>query len=67
MPKGKPENLKPFTTDREEPLTKTLSIRVSESTYQEVKSKDNPGEFCRQAIQKALDEDKRKQDDTPST
>ncbi|WP_315791511.1 hypothetical protein [Fischerella sp. JS2] len=56
-----------FEPAGEEPLTKTLSIRVSESTYQEVKSKDNPGEFCRQAIQKALDEDKRKQNDTPST
>ncbi|KOP25022.1 hypothetical protein AMR41_16480 [Hapalosiphon sp. MRB220] len=51
-----------FESAGEKPLTKTLSIRVSESTYQEVKSKDNPGEFCRQAIQKALDEDEHEQD-----
>ncbi|RAM50336.1 MAG: hypothetical protein C6Y22_17180 [Hapalosiphonaceae cyanobacterium JJU2] len=34
-PKGKPENLQPLSTDREEPLTKTLTIRVSESMYTE--------------------------------
>ncbi|MFB2773316.1 hypothetical protein ACE1AT_29195 [Pelatocladus sp. BLCC-F211] len=57
-PKGKPENLQPLSTDREEALTKTLTIRVSESMYTEVKAKDNSAEYCREAIQEKLDRDK---------
>ncbi|MBD2680862.1 MAG: hypothetical protein RMX96_31570 [Nostoc sp. ChiSLP02] len=59
-PKGSPENLKNFTTDREEPLTTTISFRATEKMKQEVKAQDDPAEFCREAIQKALDEKKGK-------
>ncbi|MDZ8085172.1 MAG: hypothetical protein RMY16_06175 [Nostoc sp. DedQUE12b] len=59
-PKGSPENLKNFTTDREEPLTTTISFRATEKMKQEVKTQDDPAEFCREAIQKALDEKKGK-------
>ncbi|MFN6560780.1 MAG: hypothetical protein RMY28_013490 [Nostoc sp. ChiSLP01] len=59
-PKGSPENLKNFTTDREEPLTTTISFRATEKMKQEVKAQDDPAEFCREAIQKALDEKKAK-------
>lgn len=55
-PRGNPDNLNPYQTDREEPLTANLSFRVSERMKQEVKSQDDPAEFCRRAIQKALDE-----------
>jgi hypothetical protein len=50
-----------FRTDKEEPLTANLSFRVTESMKEEVKSKDDPAQFCRDAIQKALDEDRQKQ------
>ncbi|MBH8561144.1 hypothetical protein I8748_02940 [Nostoc sp. CENA67] len=59
-PKGNPESLKPFTTDREEPMTTSISFRCTESMKEEVKAHDDPAEFCRRAIQKALDEEKGK-------
>jgi hypothetical protein len=59
-PKGNPQNFEPVKSDREEPLTTTLSFRVTESMKEEVKAKDDAPEFCRRAIQKALDEDKDK-------
>ncbi|MEH2175683.1 MAG: hypothetical protein V7K53_11375 [Nostoc sp.] len=59
-PKGNPENLKPLKSDREEPLTQNLNFRVTEKMKEEVKAQDDPPEFCREAIQKALDEKKRK-------
>ena len=55
-PGGAPENLRPYTTDRPEPLLKSLHIRVSESMIQKVKSLPNWQEFVRQSIQKSLDE-----------
>jgi hypothetical protein len=55
-PEGKPENLKPFTTDREEPLTERIAIRVTKSMAEKIKSVENYPEFCRYALQKALDE-----------
>ncbi len=58
--KGKPENLRPFTTDREEPLTERLNLRITKSMKEEVQQQDDPPEFCREAIQKALDEKKGK-------
>ncbi|WP_017652595.1 hypothetical protein [Fortiea contorta] len=57
-PKGNPENLKKFTTDREKPLSEYVHLRVTKEMKEELLSKDNPPEFCRNAIQKALDEDK---------
>ncbi|MEH1805083.1 hypothetical protein [Nostoc sp.] len=59
-PKGTPENLNPIESNREEKLIANLSFRVTESMKEEVKAKDDPPEFCRRAIQKALDEEKQK-------
>ncbi|RCJ27006.1 hypothetical protein A6770_02225 [Nostoc minutum NIES-26] len=59
-PRGTPENLEPGQRKGEEPLTANLSFRVSESMKEEVKAKDDPPEFCRRAIQEALDKDKQK-------
>ncbi len=56
--KGKPENLKPFTTDRDEPLTERLHLRITKTMKDEVQQKEDPPEFCRRAIQEALDKDK---------
>jgi len=53
-PKGNPESLKPFTTSRDEPLVKQISLRLSESMHAKLKSIDNYPEFIRQAIAKAL-------------
>ncbi|MEH2239866.1 hypothetical protein [Nostoc sp.] len=56
--KGNPDNLKPFTTHRERPLTEYLHLRVTKEMKEEVKAKDDPPEFCRQAIQEKLDREK---------
>lgn len=55
-PKGNPENLIKLVTDRDEPLTETLTIRIGKPMKQKLKSLDNYAEFCRQAIAKALRE-----------
>ncbi|QSJ19349.1 hypothetical protein JYQ62_11875 [Nostoc sp. UHCC 0702] len=55
-PKGNPENLKNFTTNREKPLKEYLHLRITEEMKQEIQQQEDPPEFCRQAIQKALDE-----------
>ncbi|QSJ16980.1 hypothetical protein JYQ62_35885 [Nostoc sp. UHCC 0702] len=57
-PKGNPETLKPFTTDREEPLTEKMNIRMTKAMKEQVKAQDDPPEFCRQAIQEKLDRHK---------
>ncbi|MBD2611520.1 hypothetical protein H6G94_09585 [Nostoc punctiforme FACHB-252] len=59
-PKGNPESLKPIKSDREEPLTQNLNFRVTEKMKEEVKAQDDPPEFCRRAIQEALDKNKQK-------
>ncbi|MEH2058111.1 MAG: hypothetical protein V7K97_18515 [Nostoc sp.] len=59
-PKGNSDNLNPYETDREEPLTANLSFRVSEKMKEEVKAQDDPPEFCREAIQEKLDRSKGK-------
>lgn len=58
-PKGNPQNLKPAPSDREIKLTEQLNFRVTQEMKQEVKAQEDPPEFCRQAIQKALDEQKK--------
>ncbi|MBD2605889.1 hypothetical protein H6G81_15515 [Scytonema hofmannii FACHB-248] len=63
-PRGNPENLKPFTTNREEPLTEKINLRITKSMKEELEKKENPPEFCRQAIRKALDEEKNSDDAT---
>ncbi|RAM48551.1 MAG: hypothetical protein C6Y22_27380 [Hapalosiphonaceae cyanobacterium JJU2] len=55
-PKGTPENLKKFVTDREEPLTEQWTLRITKTMKQRLNQVDDAREFCRQAIQKALDE-----------
>lgn len=59
-PKGNPQNFEPAQPKGDKPLTDQLSFRVSKEMKEEVKAKDDPPEFCRQAIQKALDEDREK-------
>jgi hypothetical protein len=57
-PKGNPESLEPIKSNREEPLTTTISFRATEKMKEDVKAKDDPPEFCRQAIQEKLDREK---------
>lgn len=45
-----------FSTDRPEPLTAKLTVRLPQSMMDELKALDNYPEFVRQAIQKALHE-----------
>jgi SpoVK/Ycf46/Vps4 family AAA+-type ATPase len=59
-PKGNPENLKKFTTDRDEPLTEKMNLRMTKTMKEEVQQQDDPPEFCRRAIQEALDKKKSK-------
>jgi len=55
--KGKPEN---FNNPPSRDLTNTITFRCTEEMKKEVKTQDDPGQFCRDAIQKALDEKKEK-------
>ncbi|MEH2317832.1 hypothetical protein [Nostoc sp.] len=59
-PKGNPENLKNFTTDREKPLTEQVNLRVTKEMKEEIQKQDDPPEFCREAIQEKLDRSKGK-------
>ena len=54
-PKGTPDNLKPFKTERDEPLTEQLNLRVPLSMMVKLKAIEDYRNFCRQAIQSALD------------
>jgi hypothetical protein len=58
--KGNPENLEPIQPKGNESMTSSISFRCTEAMKEEVKSKDDPPEFCRRAIQEALDKDKQK-------
>ncbi|WP_152588109.1 hypothetical protein [Nostoc sphaeroides] len=60
-PRGTPENLRPGKRKGEEPLTEKMNIRMTKSMKEEVQQQDDPPEFCREAIQKALDEKKGEQ------
>ncbi|MDZ8106120.1 MAG: hypothetical protein RM338_10930 [Nostoc sp. DedQUE12a] len=51
--KGKPEN---FGNQPSKDLSEQLSFRVTKEMKEEVRSQDDPAQFCRDAIQKALDE-----------
>ena len=46
-----------FKTDRAEPLTANLSMRIAPSMLKELRSRDNWKELVRNAIAKALEED----------
>ncbi|HEY9802130.1 MAG TPA: hypothetical protein V6D25_17340 [Leptolyngbyaceae cyanobacterium] len=54
--KGNPENLEPIQPKHEEPMTANISFRCTEAMKEAVKAQEDPPEFCRRAIQKALDE-----------
>ena len=45
-----------FKTEREEPLTESVSLRVSASMKSQLKKQKNWQEIVREAIAKALDE-----------
>jgi hypothetical protein len=45
-----------FKTDRDEPLIEKMNIRMTKTMKEKIQQQENPPEFCRQAIQKALDE-----------
>ncbi len=56
-PKGNPELKKyGFKTDRLEPLTAKLSMRVTDSMLTKLKEKENWQEFVRETLTKALQE-----------
>ncbi|MFN6500016.1 MAG: hypothetical protein RMY28_035515 [Nostoc sp. ChiSLP01] len=57
-PKGKPENLEPIQSKNEEPMTASISFRCTDEMKEAVKSKDDPAQFCRDAIQEKLDREK---------
>ncbi|MEH1777788.1 MAG: hypothetical protein V7K67_30035 [Nostoc sp.] len=57
-PKGNPQNFEPAQPKGNQPLTDQLSFRVTKEMKEEVKAKDDPPEFCRQAIQEKLDREK---------
>ena len=44
-----------FKTDRQEPLTAKLSMRITDSMLAQIKQKENWQEFVRQTLQKALE------------
>ncbi|MDZ7956561.1 MAG: hypothetical protein RMY34_01410 [Aulosira sp. DedQUE10] len=50
--KGKPEN---FNNPPSKELTEQLNFRVTKEMKEGVQQQENPPEFCRQAIQEALD------------
>ncbi|MDZ7966922.1 MAG: hypothetical protein RM368_18400 [Nostoc sp. DedSLP03] len=56
-PKGKPEN---FGNQPSKELTEQLNFRVTKEMKEEVKAQEDPPEFCRRAIQEALDKKKGK-------
>jgi hypothetical protein len=58
-PRGTPENLEPGKRKGEEPLTEQVNLRVSKNMKEKIQQQEDPPEFCRQAIQKALDEQKK--------
>ncbi|WP_017654635.1 hypothetical protein [Fortiea contorta] len=58
-PKGHPESLEPykFKSDRDKSLTEQLNIRITKETSEQLKELgDEKAEFCRDAINKALEE-----------
>ena len=55
MPNPNPSPKTRFQTNRREPLTAKLSMRVSDSMLAEIKKRDNWQDFVRQTLQKALE------------
>ncbi|MEH2243594.1 hypothetical protein [Nostoc sp.] len=59
-PKGNPQNLQPIKSNREESLTERINLRITKTMKEELSTKDDPPEFCRRAIQEALEKDTEK-------
>ncbi|MEH2072363.1 MAG: hypothetical protein V7K47_30145 [Nostoc sp.] len=59
-PKGNPQNLQPIKSNREESLTERINLRITKTMKEDLSTKDDPPEFCRRAIQEALDKDREK-------
>lgn len=55
-----------YTTNRNEPLTSNLSMKVSASMKTRLKQQENWQELVREAIAKALEEKEREQQDLKS-
>ena len=49
------ENLRPFTTDREESCTAQMNVRVPPSLIAKIKQRENWQEFVRQTLTKAVE------------
>jgi hypothetical protein len=45
-----------FTTDRDEPLSEKITIRISPSMLRHLQGLDNYREFCRKAIAEKLEQ-----------
>ncbi|MBH8561106.1 hypothetical protein I8748_02735 [Nostoc sp. CENA67] len=56
-PKGNPQN---FDNPPSKDLTSTVTFRCTDEMKEEIKSQDNPGQFCRDAVQEKLDKNKNK-------
>jgi hypothetical protein len=56
--KGKPEN---FDNPPSRELTENVTFRATKEMKEEIQKQDSPAQFCRDAVQKALDEKKGKQ------
>ncbi len=55
-----------FTTDRQEPLTSQLALKVSASMKRRLKEKENWQELVREAIAKALEEKEKEEENIQS-
>lgn len=55
-----------YTTNRNEPLTSSLSMKISASMKQRLKEQENWQELVREAIAKALEEKESQEDDLQS-
>ena len=66
MPNPNPCKKTRFTTDRDEPLTDNMSIRMPPSVMNKLKKKDNWREFVRSTLAKALEEEQSEEQDFKS-
>jgi hypothetical protein len=53
-----------FKTDRDEPLTESLTIKITKSMIEKLKSMENYREKCRQAIAQMIEELEKKSDES---
>lgn len=54
MPNPNPSPKTRFKTNRSEPLNSKVTLRLTDSMYEELKAKENYREFIRQAIAEKL-------------